>query len=133
MMNRMLLAALVCGLIALGTRTAEAQAVDTTAKGAKPDSALLSLAMIEAGRKIFHGKGNCSGCHGTKLQGGPIAPALTGQGWRHVSGTFDSIVDRIDNGLSGTLMVPHPGGITESQVFVVAAYVYSVSHGLTKP
>jgi hypothetical protein len=30
-------------------------------------------------------------------------------------------------------MVPHPGGIEESQVLQVASYVYAVSHGLTKP
>ena len=30
-------------------------------------------------------------------------------------------------------MVPHPGGIEESQVFLVASYVYAVSHGLAKP
>ena len=121
------------GLIALGPSRAWAQVVDTTAKGAEPDTALLSPAMIEAGRKIFHGKGNCSACHGEKLQGGPIAPALTGPTWRHITGAFDAIVDRIDNGLSGTLMVPHPGGITESQVFLVATYIYAVSHGLAKP
>ena len=66
--------------------------------------------MVDAGRKVFHGKGTCFGCHGDKLQGGPVAPALTGPSWRHITGTFDAIIDRIDNGLPGTLMVPHPGG-----------------------
>ncbi|MEO8030361.1 MAG: c-type cytochrome [Gemmatimonadota bacterium] len=112
---------------------ARAQTVDITIKKAAPDSALLTPAMIDAGRKVFHGPGNCYACHGGKLEGGPIAPALTGKSWRHVNGDFDAIVDRIDNGLTGTLMVPHPGGISESQVFLVAAYIYSVSHGLAKP
>jgi mono/diheme cytochrome c family protein len=132
-MTRETITWLVLGLLALGGNRASAQVVDTTIKSAEPDSALLTPAMMDAGRKIFHGKGNCFACHGDKLQGGPIAPALTGKSWRHVSGTFDAIVDRIDNGLSGTLMVPHPGGITEAQVFLVATYVYSVSHGLAKP
>ena len=107
--------------------------VDTTARGPEPEASLLTAPMIDAGRKIFHGKGTCSGCHGDKLQGGPVAPALTGKSWRHITGTFDAIVDRIDNGLSGTLMVPHPGGISEAQVFLVASYVYGVSHQKEKP
>jgi mono/diheme cytochrome c family protein len=132
-MTRALLRALLCGAMVLGARHAAAQVVDTTSKGAAPDSSLLAPPMLEAGRKIFHGKGTCSGCHGDKLQGGPVAPALTGQTWRHITGSYEAIIDRVDNGLPGTLMVPHPGGITESQVFLVASYVYAVSHQLTKP
>lgn len=119
--------------LALPGGHAVTQGVDTTKRGAAPDQALLTPAMIDAGRKIFHGSGTCFGCHGDKLQGGPIAPALVGQKWRHIDGSFDAIVDRIDNGLGGTLMVPHPGGITEAQVFMVATYVYAVSHKLAKP
>jgi len=132
-MKPRILLALLGGVLLFGVRGAAAQAVDTTAKGAEPDPALLTPAMLDAGRKIFHGKGTCFACHGDKLQGGPIAPALTGPKWRHITGTFDAIVDRIDNGLPGTVMVPHPGGITESQIFLVASYVYAVSHQLTKP
>ena len=125
--------ALLCGAMALGARRAVAQVVDTALKGADPDPAMLAPAMVEAGRKIFHGKGTCSGCHGDKLSGGPIAPALTGPSWRHITGTYEAIIDRVDNGLPGTLMVPHPGGITESQVFLVASYIYAVSHKLAEP
>jgi mono/diheme cytochrome c family protein len=132
-MTRALLRALVCGAMLLGAQRLQAQVVDTTIKAAVPDSAMLSPGIVDAGRKIFHGKGTCFGCHGDKLQGGPVAPALTGQSWRHISGTYDAIIDRVDNGLSGTLMVPHPGGITEAQVFLVASYIYAVSHGLAKP
>lgn len=124
---------MVCGVLALGAHRVEAQVVDTTARGPEPETSLLTAPMIDAGRKIFHGKGTCSGCHGDKLQGGPVAPALTGKSWRHITGTFDAIVDRIDNGLSGTLMVPHPGGISEAQVFLVASYIYGVSHQKEKP
>lgn len=132
-MNHLLAGTLVCGLIAVGAGNANAQAVDTSHRAQQPDSSLTTPAMIEAGRRVFHGKGSCHACHGDKLQGGPVAPALTGPHWRHISGTFDAIVDRIDNGNPGTIMVPHPGGITESQVFLVAAYVYAVSHGLARP
>jgi mono/diheme cytochrome c family protein len=123
---------LVTGVLSLGAERAHAQAVDT-ARGTQPDSTMLSAAMVDAGREIFHGRGTCSACHGDKLQGGPIAPPLTGASWRHINGTYSAILDRVDNGLPGTLMVRHPGGIDELQVFRVAAYVYAVSHGLTKP
>jgi mono/diheme cytochrome c family protein len=126
-------AGLVFGLLASVAMPVSAQVVDTTLKQPEPDASLLTPAMIDAGRMIFHSKGTCNACHGNKLQGGPIAPGLTGKSWRHINGGFDAIVDRIDNGLSGTLMVPHPGGISESQVFLVATYIYAVSHGLEKP
>jgi mono/diheme cytochrome c family protein len=119
--------------MSLGAHRVQAQVVDTTSKAAAPDSAMLSAVIVDAGRKIFHGKGTCFGCHGDKLEGGPVAPALRGPTWRHITGNYDAIIDRVDNGLSGTLMVSHPGGITESQVFLVASYIYAVSHGLAKP
>ena len=132
-MNWVRAVAVTGGLVAMLVGRAEAQVVDTTSKGAEPDSALLTPAIIDAGRKLYHGKGTCHACHGDKLQGGPVAPALVGPKWRHIDGTFAAIIDRIDNGLAGTLMVPHPGGITESQIFMVATYVYAVSHGQAKP
>jgi mono/diheme cytochrome c family protein len=110
------------------------QASDSTAKvGAVPDSSLLTPAIIDQGRKIFHGQGNCYACHGEKLEGGPVAPSLRGASWRHIDGTYDAIVHRVDEGMPGTAMVAHPGGITEAQVLIVATYVYAVSHGVTKP
>ena len=131
-MTRTLRSALLSGAVMLAAERVQAQAADT-ARGPAPDSSMLSPAILDAGRKLFHGKGTCSGCHGDKLKGGPVAPPLTGESWRHISGTYAAILDRVDNGLAGTLMVPHPGGIQESQVFLVASYVYAVSHGLAKP
>ena len=131
-MSGVLRLVLVGAALTLGTRRAHAQVSDT-ARGPEPDSNMRSAPIIDAGRKIFHGKGTCSGCHGDKLTGGPVAPPLTGPSWRHINGTYSAIIDRVDNGLPGTLMVARPGGIEESQVFLVASYVYAVSHGLTKP
>jgi mono/diheme cytochrome c family protein len=121
------------GSMALGVGTAQAQAVDTTKAEAEPDSAQMTPAIIDAGRKIFHSKGTCHACHGDKLRGGPIAPALLGPKWRHIDGTFSAIVDRIDHGLAGTLMVARPGGISQAEVYMVAAYVWAVSHEKAKP
>ena len=131
-MTRALQLMLMTGALSLGAQHVEAQ-TPNNARGPVPDSTMLTTTMIDAGRKIFHGKGTCFGCHGDKLQGGPVAPALTGASWRHIDGSYSAIIDRVDNGLAGTLMVPHPGGIEESQVFLVASYVYAVSHGLAKP
>jgi mono/diheme cytochrome c family protein len=125
---------LVVLLVAGTARLGHAQGPDTTAKvGAAPDSSLLTTAVIDQGRKIFHGQGNCYACHGDKLEGGPIAPTLKGPSWRHIDGTYDAIIHRIDEGMPGTAMVSHPGGISESQVLLVATYIYAVSHGLAKP
>jgi mono/diheme cytochrome c family protein len=109
-----------------------AQQPDSTHAGAPPDS-LLTPEVIDMGRQIFHGRGTCHGCHGSNLQGGPIAPALTGQKWRHIDGTWKAILDRVENGLKGSIMPAHPGRINDAQVHEVAAYVYAVSHGLAKP
>ena len=62
-----------------------------------------------------------------------MAPALTGPKWRHIDGTFGAILDRIDQGLAGTVMMRRPGRITEAQVFKVATYVWAVSHGRAQP
>ena len=126
--NRMLVAGLAATMLALGAARASAQVVDTTKLGAAPDSTLLKPEIIDGGRKIFHGRGTCLACHGDKLQGGPIAPALVGPNWRHIDGTFAAMVNRITNGLQGTVMPARPGGISEQQVLMVATYVYAVSH-----
>jgi mono/diheme cytochrome c family protein len=115
-------------------RPGHAQGADTAAKsGAAPDSALLTKAIFDQGRKVFHGHGNCYACHGDKLEGGPIAPPLKGPAWRHIDGSYDAIIHRIDEGMPGTAMVAHPGGISESDVLIVATYIYAVSHGITQP
>jgi mono/diheme cytochrome c family protein len=123
-------------LIALGVSTlpgaVAVQQTDTTHAVPPPDS-LLTPAVIDLGRQIFHGRGTCHGCHGANLQGGPIAPALTGPKWRHIDGTWTAILNRVENGLAGSIMPAHPGRITDVQVHEVAAYVYAVSHGLAKP
>lgn len=88
---------------------------------------------ISEGRKVFHGRGGCFACHGGKLQGGPIAPALTGPKWLHVDGSLNEILNRIRSGMAGTVMIANPGGIGDDESFYVANYIWAVSQGKAKP
>ncbi|HXI20205.1 MAG TPA: cytochrome c, partial [Gemmatimonadales bacterium] len=97
------------------------------------DTAVVTDEIVDEGRKIFHGQGTCYGCHGSKLQGGPVAPSLRGPKWRNGDGSFDMILHVVRGGVPGTVMVSHPGGISDAQLLQVATYVYAVSHGLAKP
>jgi mono/diheme cytochrome c family protein len=126
-----LLLLLLLGGVA-GPASAQRPGVPTVVAPA-PDSAVLTPVIIGQGRKIFRGQGSCFACHGNKLEGGPIAPSLRGPKWRHIDGSYEAIIHRIDEGYPGTAMVAHPGNITEAQVLMVASYIYAVSHGLEKP
>ncbi len=100
--------------------------------GSSADSA--SPAAIDAGRKVFHGQGSCITCHGSNLEGTPIAPTLMAHDWKDAKGgTYEAIVGVVTNGVSGTAMVSHPGGISDDDVKKVAAYVWAVGHGKAKP
>lgn len=90
-------------------------------------------AAITAGRKIFHGAGTCVTCHGAKLEGTPIAPTLRAHKWRSGDGTLSAIILIISHGVPKTLMVSHPGGISDAQVKQVATYVWAVSQGKAQP
>lgn len=90
--------------------------------------------MIEAGRKIFHGKGGCFTCHGPALEGTAIAPTLKEHAWKDAKGGgLDAILGVVTHGVPGTVMISHPGGITDEQAAAVAGYVWAVSHGHAPP
>jgi mono/diheme cytochrome c family protein len=89
--------------------------------------------VITEGRGIFHGRGNCFACHGSKLQGGPLAPSLRGPTWQEIDGKFESIVHVLRGGLPHTPMVARQGGITDAEALQVANYVWAVSQGKTEP
>ena len=111
-------------------RAARAQAA---AGQPAPDTVAVTDEVTSEGRKIFHGAGTCYACHGPKLQGGPVAPPLTGPKWRNGDGSFEMILHVVRGGVPGTVMVSHPGGISDAQVLQVATYVFAVGHGLAKP
>lgn len=106
----------------------------TLAQAITPDTSAITPAMVDAGRKLFHGKGTCSACHGMRLEGGPIAPPLIAHTWRDAKGGDLAAIFYVDtHGVRGTVMVAHPGGISDAEAVNAAAYIWSVGHGKTKP
>ena len=98
------------------------------------DSTAITQSMIDAGRQSFHGPGGCVTCHGEQLQGSSVAPTLRAHKWKDAGdGSYEDIKKVVSSGVQGTAMVSHPGGISDDQVAKVAAYVWAVSQGKTKP
>jgi len=88
---------------------------------------------VTEGRKIFHGKGLCYACHGGRLQGGPVAPALAGAGRNMKDTSFAYILQVVRAGSPHTPMVANQGGIDAGEMVQVANYVWAVSNQRTVP
>jgi mono/diheme cytochrome c family protein len=117
-------------LVAVGTvavRSAHAQSPKL------PEGATAS--MVEEGRQIFKGAGNCFTCHGENAEGTPIAPNLTDEKWLHIDGSYDAIVKLVTSGVpqpkeAMVPMLPRGGAeLTADQVRAVAAYVWTLCRG----
>lgn len=121
---------LAVGMLMFGAATAFALHQGS----AQPDTTAITPAMVDLGRAIFHGKGTCFACHGQKLEGGQIAPTLKSHAWRDAkNGDFAAIYYVATHGVPSTLMVSHPGGISNAEAMAVASYVWSVGQGKAKP
>jgi mono/diheme cytochrome c family protein len=98
------------------------------------DSTMITPAMVNAGRSIFHEKGLCFACHGAHLEGTQIAPTLKAHAWRDAKdGDLAAILGVVSKGVKSTAMVSFPGGISPTEARAVASYVWSVGHGKAKP
>lgn len=89
---------------------------------------------VAQGKDLFAGEGLCMACHGADAKGA-LGPDLTDRTWLHGTGKFSEIIARILEGVSseqsklGQIMPPKGGsGLTDQQVRLVAAYVWSLSH-----
>jgi mono/diheme cytochrome c family protein len=103
-------------------------------RGDELDPSKITPAMVELGRAIFHGKGSCFACHGAALEGTQIAPTLKTHAWRDAkNGDYAAIFGVITKGVSGTVMVAFPGGISKSEALSVASYVWQVGQQKAKP
>jgi mono/diheme cytochrome c family protein len=127
-------AALVTAVLALvSASAAQAQAA---APKVPPQ---VTAANVEKGQAIFKSAGLCFACHGPDAQGTAAAPKLIDRQFVHSDGSYDGIVAYLKKGVSkedsktGMAMPPRGGSnISDDDVNLVAAYVWSISHGGAK-
>lgn len=120
---------LVAGLVVAGSvAPAAAQAKPTAHPAAVTDES------IAKGKEIFTKGGLCYACHGSEAKGA-VGPNLTDGEWLHSDGSYEAIVATVTSGVpkekskSGIVMPPKGGSsISEDDVKLVAAYVWSLSH-----
>ncbi len=106
----------------------------STQQPTPPDTSAITPAAIDIGRAIFHGKGTCYACHGARLEGTQVAPTLKAHAWRDAkNGEFSEIFRVITHGVPSTLMVSHPGGISQAEALSVASYIWAIGHRSAKP
>ncbi len=98
------------------------------------DTTAITAQAVDAGRAIFHGKGTCFACHGAQLEGTQLAPTLKAHPWRDAkNGQLDEIFRVVTHGVSSTVMVAFPGGISRTDALNVASYIWSVNNRNAKP
>ena len=108
---------------------AAAQATPDT--GACPQ---VTQSLVDAGRSLFTGSGNCASCHGANGTGGPLGPDLADTSWLDTDGSYAGIAALVRSGVAQPKEHPAPmppkGGadLNPGQVCSVAGYVYSLSH-----
>ncbi len=95
----------------------------------------MTLQTIVQGDSIYHGKGNCSACHGTEAEGLPAAGDGFTAGLTFAQPNWQSIDSLIDMGIPDALtrspiQMPPRGGrsdLSDDEVRRVAAYVWAIS------
>lgn len=106
-----------------------ATATATAAAGTCPGT---GQALVDEGRLIFGGTGNCFACHGAGAAGASAGPDLTDARWLNIDGSYASIITLVRDGVSQPKQYPVPmpamGGaqLSDEQVCAVAAYVYAL-------
>ena len=105
-----------------------------TQAGPAADCPPVSQGLVDGGRAVFSGAGNCYACHGANAKGTAMAPDLTDEKWLNIDGSYASILGLVRSGVAKPKQYPAPmpalGGaaLSSAQVCAVAAYVYSLSH-----
>ena len=104
---------------------------------ATPRPAGVTNARIRTGDGIYHGVGNCAGCHGMKGEGTPDGATLIMGQWKLGDGSYEWLVHITRHagvGARGPAGDPAPmRGPTQlnaAQVEAVAAYVWSISRAM---
>ena len=83
-----LLVGMLAGAVACARTT-------TTTTSSGSTAAVGATEVVDEGRAVFHGPGECYACHGGRLQGGPVAPPLRGPTFEDIDGSFAAIIHRI--------------------------------------
>jgi len=126
----------VAGLMYVGGEWTSLQAAESFASPVASAQELpdgVTPAMVEAGESIYTGVGGCMTCHGTEGAGTPIGPGLADGEWLHGDGSYDFLVQIINDGVMqpaqfGIPMLPKGGTqISDDDVRAVAAYVWTLS------
>lgn len=89
----------------------------------------------DSGRAVFHGKGNCSSCHGSEGRGSTLGPELADDEWVNFDArpTQAETERLIREGVSRPVRHPAPmppmGGarLSDEEIAAVAAYVLELS------
>lgn len=121
------------GMMAASADTAAAPRV-TARVGSALGCPPVSQELVDTGRRLFTGRGNCYACHGSDAHGTAVAPNLTDSSWLDVDGSYASIASLVRSGVPHPKQFPTPmppgGGaqLDQSQLCAVAAYVYSAAH-----
>jgi mono/diheme cytochrome c family protein len=99
----------------------------------------MTIAMLQAGDSLFHGRAGCFGCHGIEGQGLPAAGDALSVGLDYVAYNWRSIDSLIASGIPDALTrspIAMPargarGDLTAEEIRRVAAYVWAISqtHG----
>ena len=119
----------------MGGAAADSAAAPTPAAVPAPAAAACPAtgqALVDQGRRIFSGAGNCFACHGPGAGGTQVAPSLTDATWLNIDGSYGAIIALVRSGVPHPRQYPAPmppmGGaqLTGEQVCAVAAYVYSL-------
>lgn len=118
------------------------QPADTTpppkvgaAAATAPECPKISQALVDLGRRIFTGSGNCYACHGSNAHGTALAPNLADTTWLDIDGSYAAIAGLVRTGVPHPKKHPAPmppmGGaqLSAEQVCAVAAYVHGLGGG----
>ena len=101
----------------------------------------MTIQTIVQGDSIYHGKGNCSACHGTEGEGLPAAGDAVTVSLNWAQYDWKSIDSLIDHGIPQPLTrspiaMPPRGGksdLTEDETERVAAYIWAISQTRGEP
>jgi mono/diheme cytochrome c family protein len=121
------------GMMAGPADTAAAPAARVT-QGTAPGCPDVARALVDSGRGIFTGSGNCFACHGSDARGTSVAPDLTDGSWLDIDGSYAAIVGVVRSGIPHPTRYPAPmpadGGarLSPDQECAVAAYVFGLGH-----